>query len=385
MTPSPNRRHWLLQLIFAVLGALGVAAWLRQRTRPRPPAPAYPSAASLLREPPVDARVVRNAHGGLNLHWKAQAETIIVYSGTAPDAINTAEPLAVTSDVNSVTFNKLDLNQRHYFRLAFVGGPRDGETLTVAEREIPLDGAANFRDIGGYRTADGRYTAWGKVYRAGDLSKLTEADLQRLTNIHLQTSCDLRTAEEVAEAPDRLPAGVAYVALPVLMREGRSRQLRQLMKYRSQMDQAMIDAYTRVGIENNPQVFGGVFQRVADADQLPLVIHCTAGKDRTGMAVALLLAVLGVPDETILADYSLSNAHFDAIRALGERAITPLRRVGMNAETVQPFFTANPDVMAATLAHVRDKYGSAERYLTTRGGVAPTAIARVRELLLETP
>lgn len=258
-------------------------------------------------------------------------------------------------------------------------------TLSVAEREIPLDGTANFRDIGGYRTADGRYTAWGKVYRAGDLSRLTEADLQRLTNMQLRTSCDLRTMAEVEEAPDKLPDSVTYVGLPVVMQERRSRQVRNLLKYRAQMDAAMLDAYTRVGIENNPAVFGGVIKQIANADNLPLVVHCTAGKDRTGMAIALLLTVLGVPDDTILADYSLSNAHFDAIHAMGEKAITPLKRFGVTTATMMPLFTANPEVMAATLAHVRETYGSAEDYLITRGGVTPAEIVQVRALLLESP
>jgi protein-tyrosine phosphatase len=385
VTSSPNPRRGVLRLLLALLGALGVTAWWVRRNRTKQPSPEYPSAETLIRQPQVDVRVVRNPHGGLHLHWKVKAETIIVYAGTAPDNINTEEPLAVTSDVNSVTFNQLDLNQRHYFHLKFVGGAHDGETLMVAEREIPLDGTVNFRDIGGYRTSDGRYTAWGKVYRAGELHDLTEADLQRLTNLNLQTSCDLRSEEEMEAAPDKLPPGVRYVPLPVQMRERRSRQVRSLMTYRNRMDEAMIDAYTRVGIDNNPDVFGGVFKRIADADQLPLVVHCTAGKDRTGITVALLLSVLGVPDETILADYSLSNTYFETFRAVGEKAITPLKRVGINADTIQPFFTANPAVMAATLAHVREKYGSAEGYLTTQGGVTPGEMKRVRGVLLVTP
>ena len=387
MTPSHHNRDWLRLALafFGVAGALGVTVWLRRRKQRPQATTAYPSPDTLYQTPKVDASATRTPQNGLELRWQVPADTVTVYGGASPTSINTVMPLAVIADADQITLDDLDPAQRYYFQLQFTGGSHDGETRIVAEREVLFDGTANFRDIGGYRTKDGRYTVWGKVYRGGELNNLTDADLKRLTDMGLQVSCDLRTVEEVEEAPDRLPEGVVYVGLPVHMKERRSKQVRTMLKYRSQMDDFMIDAYTRVGIDNNPTVFGGVMKRIANGENLPLVVHCTAGKDRTGTAIALLLDVLGVPDETILADYALSNAHFEMFQNIGKRAITPFKRFGVTVETVQPFFTANPNVMAATLAHVRANYGSAEQYLITRGGVTPAEIEQVRALMLESP
>jgi protein-tyrosine phosphatase len=388
VSTSPERRGtlpWLLTaLAVAVGGGVSVAVWLTQRTR-RQPLSNYPHPDDLLTDPVVDARVVRHSNGGLTVRWYANAETIIVYGGTSTDAINTDEPLAVTSDVSSVTFNHLDLSQRHIFQIQFVGGPHDGQTLIVAERDVALEGGVNFRDIGGYKTHDGRYTRWGQVYRSGGLEQLTDGDIARLESMDLQTACDLRTDDEVAEAPDKLPGNVEYVHLPVRTSESRSQQIRSLLRYRNRMDAAMIDAYTRLIVDNNPNVFAGVIRRVADTEQLPLLVHCTAGKDRTGVAMALLLSLLGVPDETILADYSLSNAHFAVFEAYGAKAIQPLVRFGITTATMQPVFTANPATIAATLQHVRDRYGSVEDYLVSMGGLTPDELDRVRDNLLTAP
>jgi len=382
ISQDDNDIRYLLALLLIVGGAAAVLVWLLRRRTETPSPPAYPLAEDLIQEPRVDARVIRHPNDALMVRWYVEAETIIVYGGPSPDEVNMDEPLAVTSDVSSVTFNKLAANERHYFKIKLVGGPRDGEVLTVAEREIPFEGGVNFRDIGGYRTTDGRYTAWGKVYRAGALGELTDDDMTRLTNVGLRTACDLRTEEEALELPDRLPESVTYLPMHIVMGGTRRRQVRTLMKYRSRMDEAMVEAYTQSGIEGNPTVFGGVIAAIAEGDRLPIAVHCTAGKDRTGTAIALLLSLLGVPDETIQADYSLSNAHFKAFEAVGARAIEPFRRFGLTTNTLQPFFTANPVVIQATLDYVRVHYGSVEGYLTTVGGVTEEQIARVREIML---
>ncbi|MEO0564626.1 MAG: tyrosine-protein phosphatase [Chloroflexota bacterium] len=344
----------------------------------------YQSADSLITYPTVDARVVRHDNGALMVRWHLPAETIIVYGGTSPETIDTSAPLAVTSDVSSVTFNKLDPAQRHYFRIDFAGGPHDGRHVIVAEREVMLAGAVNLRDVGGYRTADGRYTAWGRLYRGGALAELSDADRALLTTMGLSTSCDLRSEEETEEAPDALPDAVEMVGLPVRTAQSRRQQVRSLMRYRDNMDDGVIEAYTKLIVDLNADVFGEIVRRLADERQLPLLVHCTAGKDRTGVAIALVLAVLGVPDETILADYSLSNAHFEVFEAFGAKAIAPLRGLGINTETMQPLFTANPVTMQATLDYVRVTYGSVAAYLTGPGGVSEDQLDRLRENLLQT-
>lgn len=379
-TPDPFVRR-LVALMVTVGTVGGALLWWLRRERPAPVT--YPDATSLLDEPSVEAYVERLDDNRLRVCWFVEAETIVVYGGPHPDAINTDEPLAVTSDETSAVIGPLEGMPRPVFRLDFMGGPLDGQHRIVAEREVPLTGTVNFRDIGGYHTSDGRRVRWGRVYRAGSLSQLTTDDHATLSAMGLRVVCDLRTQEESAQAPDVLPPDVAYVGLPVQTSEPIARQIRSLFRYRKQMHMAVIDAYTRLMVDGNPSVFAGLFESLADADALPLALHCAAGKDRTGIATAFLLDILGVPDAVILADYSLSNRYADVFRAHTEDMVRPLKRLGMGDSTLVPLFTADPATMAATLAHVRERYGSVEDYLTGAAGVAPETLYRVKQNLLE--
>ncbi|MEL6152181.1 MAG: tyrosine-protein phosphatase, partial [Chloroflexota bacterium] len=370
----------LLRIVFVLAGGAAATAfileWLRRQRTPAD----YPLAASLLRKPYVDAVVIPREGGGVDIRWDISADSVTVYSGSSPGTINMGFPLATITDDYVVTV--ADSQQPRYFALRFTGGDRDGETVIVAERELTLEGAVNFRDVGGYRTADYRYVQWGRVYRAGQLASLTERDHTLLQALNLKFSCDLRLDEEVKEAPDKLPDGVTLERIPVQSGETRSEQIRRLMKAQGRMDEFMRGAYRQVIVDGNPQVFAQVFRRIADESNLPLVVHCTAGKDRTGVAVALLLDVLGVPDDVIAADYSLSNHYYETFVELGEDAIKSVSRLGFTVENMQPLFTADPETILATLAHIRSTHGSTERYLIDAGGLEPDVIDTVREIML---
>jgi len=360
--------------------SLGVAwYWLRRNGRRI----TYPTAQSLTQFPRTYATATRHNEDELHIQWQWQADAVYLYTGHDPLGTTEGRPaVTVRGNVNSVTLGGHPVSQVTYFTLRFEGGPHDSKRLVVAERELALEGAVNFRDVGGYHTADGRAVRWGRVYRAGQLHNLTDSDLAKLTQMGLKRACDLRLPEETAEAPDRLPETTHYEAIPVQSSETRAEQIRRLMSARGRMDDFMVSAYTDVIIDNNPDVYARVFERIADRANLPLVVHCTAGKDRTGVATALLLALLGVPDETIEADYALSNLHYNTFEALGEDAIRSFGRIGLDTQTLLPLFTANPKTIRAALAHVRGRYGSVERYLIDAGGLSAETLDRVRDHLL---
>jgi protein-tyrosine phosphatase len=266
----------------------------------------------------------------------------------------------------------------------------DPEALILeppAEREGPallLEGAPNFRDLGGYRTTDGRRVRVGQVYRSGALSELTETDLERLAALGIHQVFDLRTPEEVARNPDRLPDGVRYVPLPLPTEGSSFSRIVELIANLRRLDQLLLRGYTRVMIDSNARFFGDLLRRLAHDEQaLPAVIHCTAGKDRAGMAAALLLAALGVPDETIVADYSLSSRHYALFHRLVSEQIAPLAPAGLTADDLHGLLVANPEVMRSALAHLRGRYGSIEAYLLKHAGLDAAALERLRERLLE--
>ena len=171
------------------------------------------------------------------------------------------------------------------------------------DRHIPFEGCFNFRDIGGYPTAEGRTVRWGLYYRAGRQDRMTENDLKQAETLRIQTQIDLRKSDEINDQ-GRGPIesmGARYVHLPVIP-DGGTDRLAQLV------GDTGISGKRYLGYLG----FGGetwlkMFEIFAEAADHPIVIHCTAGKDRTGVSTAFLLSVLGVDRGLIEADYLLTN------------------------------------------------------------------------------
>lgn len=250
-------------------------------------------------------------------------------------------------------------------------------------RILALEGGVNFRDIGGYPTDDGRFVRWGQVYRTGALSTLTPGDWQKLDGMGFQLVCDLRSAEEVADAPDNISsAGIRYYHLPLKAELETWNRMRTIMFSPSRVPEMLIDSYTQIMIDQNPQVFGRVLRYLADTANRPAIIHCTAGKDRTGVTIALLLSLLGVPDDIIAADYTLSNRYFLHFHAFAQQALAPLRWLQVTADDVYPLLVANAETIKVTLNYVRSRYGTVENYLRDYAGVDEITQSELRDMLL---
>jgi protein-tyrosine phosphatase len=276
-------------------------------------------------------------------------------------------------------------------RLAPVPIPRH---LPPARREpgrrIPFDGPGNLRDLGGYRAADGRSVRWGALYRSDHLGRLSARDLRQLRRLQLATLVDFRSAAEKAERPNRLPPGhgIKVVELP-LFDDADSTGLGADLRARMERgDLAGIDAAALL-VEANERLvreFTPAYRRfvaeVLAARGAPVLFHCTAGKDRTGFAAAILLRLLGVPEEAIVADYMRSKDYSVAarrrelllIRLLKGRELTALVRalLGVEAAYLQAAFDA-----------IDHEYGSFAAYARDGLGLSDADIAQLRKQLLE--
>jgi protein-tyrosine phosphatase len=254
-------------------------------------------------------------------------------------------------------------------------------------RIVELEGGTNFRDLGSYLTKDGRRIKRGLIFRAGMLSRLTESDLQIIENLGIKLICDLRTLEETQTYPNRQPQSTPpqYLHLPLDTNDRSFKRLRALLFQHHLMGDVVNDVYTRVMVDNNAEVIGQALIHLADAGNLPAIIHCTAGKDRTGITSALILLALGAPDETVCADYSLTNLYYDDIVQVTTELLKRLPRIlrRVTPDQIQPLLTADPVVMQTTINHIRSKYGSIEAYLRNKAGVDAEVIARLRANLLE--
>ncbi|MFC5746274.1 tyrosine-protein phosphatase [Actinomadura rugatobispora] len=251
------------------------------------------------------------------------------------------------------------------------------------ERVLALEGATNFRDLGGYPTSGGGRTRWGRVFRSDAPHRLTAADLAAVRELGLRRVYDLRTDEERAHSPSALPAGLTREALPigggaketsglgVLFAEGRFAEIPA--DFLARVYRAMID--------HNAPAFGRLLTGLADPARLPALVHCTAGKDRTGLGSALLLTVLGVDEETVLDDYELSAAHYS--EPLMARMRERLAKAGIDERQYLAVFGASRQAMAGALAVLREEHGSVERYLLTRAGLSPGVLDDLRTHLVE--
>lgn len=329
--------------------------------------------------PAVDADVVRRDAGQFAFTWRAPAGRVVVrYRDTLLADANGTRQVEV-SGLTGLTA------VQPQFRLSFEGGPLNGAELTVAERFLPLVGGVNFRDLGGYRTRDGRVVRWGQVYRSGMLSQLEESDLEALAGLDIRLVCDFRSRNEAQRYPDRLPDGAtaAYRAMPMTMEGNRWLQIARLFWHRNNLGRLLQAGYTQVVVGQNAAVVGATLRALADPANRPAVLHCTAGKDRTGVIAALLLALLGVDDETILADYSLSNLAYRRYADTLAHDIQRLSRLGFAAEQVRPLLVANPAVLRAVLADIRATHGSIEAYLRGPAGLDTAVLEQLRAELLE--
>ena len=247
--------------------------------------------------------------------------------------------------------------------------------------DATVEGAVNLRDLGGYRTGDGRAVRSGRVYRSGMMHTITPAGLATLRDdLGIRTVVDLRNAQEL-EADGVSPfadCGIAWRNAPiggetVTTPEERRERVREYVA--NTVD--WCEAYVRM-TDRNAAAFRDLFEAMADDASAPLVFHCSGGRDRTGIGAALLLSALGVDDETIALDYALTG---DLLQPHVDRFQRQMEAVGMSRESWARLLETSADAMRRFLAYLRDAHGGAEAYLRA-SGVQDAAIEAAREHLL---
>ena len=230
-----------------------------------------------------------------------------------------------------------------------------------SERHYSFEGCFNFRDIGGYLNQDGRRVKKGLYFRAGRQDRMTNKDLAQLSGLNISTQIDLRKQEEVLDQ-GRGPLedmGAKYINISVIP-EGGSEKLNKLV------GDTGISGKRYLGyLEFGPTSWLRLFGILADEENLPVLLHCTAGKDRTGVSTAFLLSVLGVSRDIIEADYLLTN--LDTERQADFIESTVGYPEGYNREKMISIAGVPKDAMKDFLDGVESKWGSVVEYLEKIG------------------
>jgi len=332
--------------------------------------------------PIFDVSVERTAKDAVRISWKTRRQNLAVsiYRGDSPETIQRNQPILQVSGGTAAEIKGLDPAGPCYFEIL----PENSAGIIIGERRLPLQGTVNFRDLGGYQTIDGRRVKWGKIFRSDHLSGLTDRGLAFLQRLNIQCVCDFRTLTEVRKRPDRFPVDATgkYFHLPIdhlkfdpttLFEKLKTGDTRWLTR------EFLIDGYIS-NIEGSAAVWGEVFKRLAAPDDVPLVFHCTGGKDRTGTCAALILLTLGVSEKTVIYDHGLSNIF---ITDVANKIYAQFEALGIDRRRIAPYFSAPRYCIEALLAHIGKKYVSATEYLTLKAGVTEEMLGRIREELLE--
>ena len=254
--------------------------------------------------------------------------------------------------------------------------------------QLAFAGGNNFRELGGYLADEGKHVRWGQIYRGIPTGKLTgEADRRLLDSLGLRLILDLRSSGEAKKEPDYVPDGARLVQICGLCAEDGVEiafapgDIEKLMQTAEEGESISQRLYRRMLTGN--KAFKELF-RALEAGETPILFHCSAGKDRTGVAAMLILLALGASDEVICADFEQTNAcrkaEIDAVLAehAAEIAADPACRMRYYAMA-----GVDPAAAPFVLDTIRRKFGSAENYLETEYGLTPARLMRLRRMYLE--
>lgn len=252
------------------------------------------------------------------------------------------------------------------------------------ERRIVLDGAANFRDIGGYPTIRHQRVKWRKIFRSGNLASLTKNDHKILQKIGIQSICDFRSTQEIARQPNHLPEKTSLhcLHLPIVNKTMEPTEaVTRIMN--GDIDwftpDFMIKAYIEK-IEAFHDTWYLFFKNLCQRPFRPFLFHCTAGKDRTGVCAALILLSLDVPEKWVIYDHGLSNIYnAEQTETIRDR----LRKIGVDPDTLMDYLTAPKTAIVALIEHINRKYGCARDYLIQRAKVNPAWIENLEAEMVE--
>ncbi len=322
----------------------------------------------------------REPDGDYHIEWQA----------SHPETEVTVEPLEARAEVSThysedsgrVSLSGLAPDSRHFFRLR----DQHGTEVLAAERRLGMQGTPNFRDFGGYPAAGGSRVKWGYLFRSGQLSNLSDQDVELLASLEIDLVCDFRRLEEQEGDPSRLPPDrpPRIASLPIIP----GSNARFFEEADGGMDagpQAMFDFMLEINrdfVEDQADTYARMFREILDLEDARFLVHCAAGKDRTGFAAAIIQLALGVSREWVMRDYMLTRQFFQPHREV-DRLKRKYDMAQMATEAILPMLEVHEDYLERALGVIARDFPSVEAYLAEVLGVGPAELAELRARYLE--
>ena len=258
------------------------------------------------------------------------------------------------------------------------------ENLREDTRKLPFTGAHNFRDLGGYKTSDGKTVKWGKVYRSDNLHSLTDEDLKYMERLNLKSVVDFRSDEERNEEPDRLTPDMTPILLPIKFEpEGVTENLTRDLTFGNLDSSNLLRDFNIILVKEFTEEYREFFRHIVDNGGEPFLLHCTAGKDRAGFGSAMILTVLGVPREKIIEDYLLTNTyvsdHVD--RKLLETELKTFFRA--DSDNLRKINFVEERYIQAAFDTIDSHWGGMDQYISEGLNLTEEDIDKIRNYYLE--
>ncbi len=327
---------------------------------------------------PESVHIWRNADGVHHVAWEA----------SSADAEILVEPLSGEGHVEypasgqaPVKVTGLARDSQHRFRV----DDQRGNQVVAGERRLGFQGAPNFRDFGGYVTEDGRRVRWGFLYRSGQLSTLSDEDLALLASLELDLVCDFRRVEEQLNDPNRLPAQNTPRTVSLPIEPGSNARFFEEAEQGWTGRDPMFNFMVHINhdfAESQSETYARMFREILATDQARFLVHCAAGKDRTGFAVAIILLALGVPRDTVMRDYMLTRQFFIPAHELTRiRGKYDMQHV--EEEAILPMLEVHEVYLQRALETIDELHGSVDRYLSEAMGLSEADLEELRRRYLD--
>ena len=250
-------------------------------------------------------------------------------------------------------------------------------------RLLPMDGAYNTRELGGYKTADGKSVKWGMLFRSDKLSDISETDQKYLQNLGIKRIVDFRSEGEKTEDPNNIPEGIDYIETPINVDGAMRSKIEAVLKGETnkEIKSFLVDA-NKEFVTNYTDVYENFLRSLIDEDG-PTLFHCTAGKDRAGFAAAITLIALGVSKEHVIEDYMKTNVFTkDRIdEMINKIALMSLYQV--DAEILRPLIGVERIYIETAFNTAEEKYGSLENFIREGLNISDEEIQMLRNKFLE--